>query len=1542
MKTNKFIALLLAFSMIFTMIPMVSHAAATQKLAFVYGDSPSQQVGMMQFIQSIVTSKYTVVPIQASKFNQGELNNSYDAYLITSDVLVGTGAGNHVLNPDMLTQIMAKDKPTLIMSAQVAHMASMSTANYGQYEVTNFNTTIWDIEANAPRVFVGNHGDGPIFSGNIDPNLKPIIQYGSPVAGGVVINRDNAGRPIEFVYEKGASINNKTIVTRKSFMSLDFDVFNHKQDNFTKASTDMFSYLIEWIFGNDVTVLPVLELNKLDIHILEIQPSNAHYDLNLNMLKAKFGNNVKLTQMTMHTFNAKVEAINGKYDVIYLGNAGFNATTPVGYYPQGNAGVGFAPPAPSKVPFTGASGGGTIDNGTNKISEVIAGNDITNRASEYLYQYIESGQLIIFDSKFFDATGAQKKLNETLIHKNFLKYKDVKTNFVVNNASVTTGSSLSDSFTAYFQGYANGLYARKPKLVLESQPQASHVNGVLNPQIVADGKAVTFLVAINDKIKDQTIRLYFDHNGDGMYRPEEVVRTQHVIGGTFGGVEKIQLNFNLNRKFIGPITWKVEITDNETKAKNYQTGMTVFKQSSLMEPIKVIRVLQLVPNNNTYELNSNPNFYNFKDQAGLYQIVVTKLNASSFNSAPFDLNGQYDMLVMGFKDVVSSGLALNANAIERIKEFHATGQSIMMTHDQFMFNIGNNQNDSMMLFGREFRDLFGQNIYKKEYLKNDSVVNPVSWTKYDYDNNNSKAVGFTQTAFSRAVTGNFATTTSAKQVNESQMTMFPYDLKTLETNGVLPIANTHYQYYSLAMENPDLVVWYTLAGNYDATNAQDNYYVYSIGNITYSGTGHSSPNGLQENKLFINTMLKAASTANHAPEIFTDGIANNMEVMDDLKFKLKVSDEDLLDIKSTVKIYIQNANNPSQEILVYEKIHNNEVFEDVVLDMEKTVQGKKPSDFTKFNIRIEATDSHNALATKSFNDLTFQAFVVTAGFEKPGVITGDENALKIDMKMRDTLAVNSFTKVDIAIKVKTADYVNKITETFTGWTKTSVGDETILTKLNVPLDSDRETNLSLPFKFNAQTTEAGTNLDVYVTYVLNGSTKIAKDLDNKAKVVDGSVKVFLADKKGRPMASIPVNVKVNGTLLDLDPLTGGIQSEKLSDAVNGKVQLTNLKGGTSSYTIEFNRPAGYSTVTAILKAETDAQTDKVLTVTPYNAKHSVVVPLSYDEPTGTVYFSVNYDGSTFTGFNGGGSIKSLFESSKYKVTEASDLTSSVEFTTFAETRLISFKLDTDFEIGYNILKDAGIKLFTQAGASKTEVTGLTRTIDKVNGVITFEKPAGTAIPSGRLVLDVATSVPLNTLLSKTQYKLAIDSLSFKESDQTTTDTFDIKNSTSINSALKAVLFDVVPTNQTLAGTATIVTNTGVMVEEGFGFLLVDLKGSTSGTLSNLDMKFKFQNKLGAAVTDLTSHFELISIENPDYDNDGVNEVSISNGGIMITHTPTTAQPVQIKIKYKATGTHQPTGSETYRIVISEMDGIALPDAAQPKVNVDIIERFKLK
>lgn len=142
------------------------------------------------------------------------------------------------------------------------------------------------------------------------------------------------------------------------------------------------------------------------------------------------------------------------------------------------------------------------------------------------------------------------------------------------------------------------------------------------------------------------------------------------------------------------------------------------------------------------------------------------------------------------------------------------------------------------------------------------------------------------TGLTTAVSGNGAFSDMyATQVNSGVITRYPFAI-----NSQISIASTHFQYYQLDLEadddkdqQKDIVVWYTIGGSNTSTtpytaspnDVRNNYYIYSKGNVMYSGVGHSSvkldgwDEDLQEAKLFINTIVAAYKNSVQNPVVTT-------------------------------------------------------------------------------------------------------------------------------------------------------------------------------------------------------------------------------------------------------------------------------------------------------------------------------------------------------------------------------------------------------------------------------------------------------------------------------------------------------------------------------------------------------------------------------------------------------------------------------------------------------------------------------------------------
>jgi len=159
-------------------------------------------------------------------------------------------------------------------------------------------------------------------------------------------------------------------------------------------------------------------------------------------------------------------------------------------------------------------------------------------------------------------------------------------------------------------------------------------------------------------------------------------------------------------------------------------------------------------------------------------------------------------------------------------------------------------------------------------IQDNSTRSMLYYSTINYDRNNNSFLDKLDRAVNLSrkdlvwQTKTFATN-KVQEVNEGQITKYPYEIpKTLD------VAQTHTQNYQLDLEydeEGDVLIWYNLAGNgiYKGRNqdCRNDYYIYTKGNITYTGVGHSG--GLTENekKLFVNTMVASYRSSASDPYI---------------------------------------------------------------------------------------------------------------------------------------------------------------------------------------------------------------------------------------------------------------------------------------------------------------------------------------------------------------------------------------------------------------------------------------------------------------------------------------------------------------------------------------------------------------------------------------------------------------------------------------------------------------------------------------------------
>lgn len=417
---------------------------------------------------------------------------------------------------------------------------------------------------------------------------------------------------------------------------------------------------------------------------------------------------------------------------------------------------------------------------------------------------------------------------------------------------------------------------------------------------------IDFMYTTTLENTNQLAQLYIDFDSNDQFEESEKVDEKPA---TKTGA----LSYNFDApSYTGPRNWMIRVSSSDGLT-DYKTGSFLMK-----DQVAEAKILQVTRSGSTGSINGFMNSGTLLKETGYYDFNVEVITADAFNStyASRNLNTTYDMLIFGFQDSYGAA-SLNDAASNAILDFTNTGQGLMLSHDT-IFRPSQSANPELF-WEKKFAGLAGQK----------------NFTNMGY--------------------GAQRTSGKAVKQNDGVMTSYPFTLA-----DEVSIATTHDQYFGLDLEQPDLIPWYNIRENSTADSnqsagrtigdARNHYYMYTKGNVTYSGAGHTSTfNQQQEKELFSNTMYRAFIGANHKPLIKNILPANQASYLDNepITVSYKVNDYDLRDRELKTRIYIDN-----EKVYENNKLKNNSF---VSQSFDAKLTGK-----TTATIRIEAEDQRGA------------------------------------------------------------------------------------------------------------------------------------------------------------------------------------------------------------------------------------------------------------------------------------------------------------------------------------------------------------------------------------------------------------------------------------------------------------------------------------------------------------------------------------------------------------------------------------------------------
>ncbi|WP_411349530.1 DUF5057 domain-containing protein [Paenibacillus sp. WLX2291] len=628
------------------------------------------------------------------------------------------------------------------------------------------------------------------------------------------------------------------------------------------------------------------------IKILEIN-DNGDFALSTQLQGTS---NVTVTTMRMKQFVALREDLSGKYDAIYIGKGTYST-----------AGV----------------------NGQDHNTAGIM-NDITHlKADDIVNNYIGKGLPVILHESILSQTANTTKVaaDQRILYSTFAKYST--TAGKVSNVTFVNDTTLP-SVVTQIKSTSSSLYklmTQRPQMTISSLPIDYSTNKA-NIYKLGDQLKFAFTTDNISNYSSGNVHANLYLSVDKVFQ----TNSDNLVASTILSDSSGTLSYALPKAYSGLLYWKLEIVNTQSGSalSTYSTGVIRYQDEKT-----VVRVLQVMPSDNTNSsLLKSSNMVQTYLAGTDYQLNITTVQMPEFNTTTSkNLNGSYDMLIFGFRDEYNLYATLTDDSTKAIKNFIASGQAVMFTHDTIYESTAQSAKTKPWIDA--FQQLSGQ-IAPKTNIGLNAV--------------------------------NASTTTQV--VNTGLLTTYPFDLTVKPSSGnVGQINTTHDQYFTLNLEDPDIVSWYNITGsNRDVQDSWNHYYTYSNGNVTYSGTGHTNSQFPEwEQKLFVNTMYRAFIGSNHAPDISVvaplDG-SSKPSYLRDLVLSYTPNDWDLKDrtLYTSVKFksngaYLTDLEIPEKTVVTGQTISQtftNPLPQGGALQIEITVRDKQGAITTKtVNLTID-------------------------------------------------------------------------------------------------------------------------------------------------------------------------------------------------------------------------------------------------------------------------------------------------------------------------------------------------------------------------------------------------------------------------------------------------------------------------------------------------------------------------------------------------------------------------------------------------------------
>lgn len=484
---------------------------------------------------------------------------------------------------------------------------------------------------------------------------------------------------------------------------------------------------------------------KGTMRVLELEPC-ASYDLSVDadngiLYKTKGntkeelvnqkGTRIELTRMTTAEFIGRIEDLNAKYDMIYIGmNTGLinvDANGKTKYNDSSMNGLVYS--SAGDYIYMQAYSAGLLDqdyigNDRSKnlkgrsytdiyqtVSRVrYSGNDITQEKEAALKGYVQAGYPLVLADDFLKVTQAANGITTKAVNADMVDNSSYLYRFVDAVKEKQNVFRIENLSPALFNWYIN---LAKPMLTMYGNSLAAQSNTVTIVRNPDDGQfyaTYEFDITNNgaaDSASAFDVKLYVDINADGKFsRSTEQITTLSVRNedGTpalttdgkysLSAGKRYYANYVLSSEHAGILPWKLEVAQNNNAYR--RSGAIGYYEVRQQEKTK-IKILQINSSHNPtwnmqteYEDTSSLFYKLLSDESVRYDVDIRTLSSTAFNEVSptvafedyLEYLQEYDMLILGFGDCYREP---NATAVGAIEEYIASGRSVLFTHDTTSF-----------------------------------------------------------------------------------------------------------------------------------------------------------------------------------------------------------------------------------------------------------------------------------------------------------------------------------------------------------------------------------------------------------------------------------------------------------------------------------------------------------------------------------------------------------------------------------------------------------------------------------------------------------------------------------------------------------------------------------------------------------------------------------------------------------------------------------------------------------------------------------------